>query len=76
VVDTTKTQQINDTTAAIFLKSMRAENNFRRFFPGLSMLGKHFTVKKCHVDKITRQYTICNIMEKSVYAHVLKMVKV
>lgn len=40
------------------------------------MLGKHFTVKKCHVDKITRQYTICNIMEKSVYSHVLKMVKV
>lgn len=53
-IDRTKTFKLNETTSAIYFKAMKQENSFRRFYPGLSMLGKHFTVKKCHVDKVTR----------------------
>lgn len=36
VVNPAKTQKINDTTSAIFLQGQRPEQNFRRFYPGLS----------------------------------------
>jgi hypothetical protein len=42
------------------------------FYPGLSMLGRHFTVRKLHLDEVTRQYTTCNIMNVEVQQELLK----
>lgn len=44
--------------------------NFKRFFPGLSMIGKHFTIKlisRRDEVKPCRHYTICNVMQQDVY---------
>lgn len=45
--------------------------NFKRFYPGLSMLGKHFTVKSLASNKPTRHYTICNVMQPDAYQNLL-----
>ena len=68
-VDWTTTMNINESTRAFYFKAAGPQDSFRRFYPGLSCLGKHFTIKNCQGnDKITRQYTTCNVMDPQVYA--------
>ena len=50
--------------------------NFRSFYPGLSMLGKHFTIRTLTGTKPNRHYTICNVMEPSVYSELNNMLSV
>lgn len=37
------------------------------------MIGKHFTIRALIENKPTRHYTICNVMEPSIYREVLKL---
>jgi hypothetical protein len=41
--------------------------NFKRFYPGQTMFGKHFTIRAMTGSKPTRHYTICNSMQPDVY---------
>ena len=39
------------------------------------MLGKHFTVRSLEGNKPTRHYTICNVMNPSIYKELIKLLK-
>lgn len=73
-----RTNKVNETTAVLELHSIDGKPipNFRRFFAGTAMLGKHFTVKGITGNRTTRHYTICNVMEPNVYAELVKHLKV
>jgi len=75
MVDNALTTAVNLTTNAFFLKSRdgRTVPNFRRFFPGTKMLGKHFTIRTLTGLKPTRHYTICNVMQPKVYSQLVNM---
>jgi hypothetical protein len=52
------TEMWNTTTGTVYLRAFESVKigNFRSFFPGLEMIGKHFKVKSCNtvsVDAVT-----------------------
>jgi hypothetical protein len=64
MIDWNKTRNINESTKAFYFKATGPQTSFRSFYPGLSCLGKHFTIKNMSGSvKITRQYTTCNVMD-------------
>jgi hypothetical protein len=48
--------------------------NFKVFFSGLQMLGKHFLVKPLDT-KSTRHYSICNIMRPDLYEELIRLLR-
>lgn len=64
-LDDVKSNIVNEKTKTLYLKSKDRQPvpNFKKFYPELSMLGKHFTVRALTENKPTRHYTICNVME-------------
>ena len=76
-IDASRTSIVNKFTNAFFFKSHNGASvpNFRRFYPGLRMCGKHFTVKSLEGNKPTRHYTICNIMEPNAYNELIRLLK-
>lgn len=48
--------------------------NFKVFYSGLQMLGKHFTVKPIDT-KITRHYSICSIMQPDLYEELIRLLR-
>jgi hypothetical protein len=67
------TESISNDLKALYFKAAKEQPSFRRFYPGLSMLGRHFNVKKLHFDCCTRQYTICNAMAPAVCEEILRL---
>lgn len=68
------THMWNSSTGTVFLKS--ADNapvlNFKSFYPGFDMLGKHFKIR-CNQNKnLNRHYTICNVMRPTYYKSLVK----
>jgi hypothetical protein len=59
-----KKHTVNSTTMTLYLKSVESGvvPNFKRYYPGLSMIGKHFTVRSLENKKVTRHYTVSNAM--------------
>jgi hypothetical protein len=72
-IQRSQTEEISRGVRAIHFKAANQQANFRRFYPGLDMLGRHFTVKKLFNDVYCRQYTICNVMQPQVYKEVIKL---
>lgn len=58
-----------------FLQATAPQVQFRKFYPGLSMLGRHFTIRNAYIDQVTRQYTICNVLGHCVLNEILKLIK-
>jgi hypothetical protein len=71
------TAEVNPSTNAFFLASQenKVVPNFKRFFRGLNMLGKHFTVRTLEGDRPTRHYTICNVMNPPIYKELVRLLK-
>lgn len=67
----------NSSTGTIFLKSI--ENypvaNFKSFYPGFDMLGKHFKIRCISNKKLNRHYTICNVMRPTYYNSLVKSLR-
>lgn len=63
------TKMWNKTTGTVFLKSIdnNVVPNFRSFYPGVSMIGKHFKLRTSNHMQTNRHYTICNVMRPSLY---------
>jgi hypothetical protein len=72
-LDSGRTESISNDLKALYFKAAKEQPSFRRFYPGLSMLGRHFNVKKLHFDCCTRQYTICNAMAPAVCEEILRL---
>lgn len=49
--------------------------NFKRFYPGITMLGKYFLVRNMSGFRVARHYTICNSMRPEVYAELVRMLR-
>ena len=68
------THMWNSTTGTIHLKSV--DNfpvpNFKSFYPGFDMLGKHFKIRNIKNQKLSRHYTICNVMRPTYYKALVK----
>lgn len=68
-IETDMTYMWNKTTGTVFLKSI--DNypvvNFKSFYPGFDMLGKHFKLRCVSDKKLNRHYTICNVMRPTYY---------
>jgi hypothetical protein len=47
----------------------------QRYYSDLGTLGKHYVVNNSLFPDKKRQYTICNCMEKTVYAEYLKVIE-
>jgi len=47
--------------------------NFKRFYPELSYIGRHFVVYHAVTPRIKRQYTICNAMIPEIYDKLLDL---
>lgn len=77
VIDTQLTMKVNDTTNAFFFVAHNGQvvPNFKAYFPGLDMLGKHYTVSNVVGDKVKRHYTICNVMQPKVYSTLVNHLK-
>jgi Cytochrome b5-like Heme/Steroid binding domain len=77
VMDHRQSMLINSTTKVLFLQSddSRPVPNFKRFFPGLSNLGKHFLVRSLMGNKPARHYTVCNVMHPHVYWELVKLLR-
>ena len=67
----------NKTTGTVFLKSI--DNypvvNFKSFYPGFDMLGKHFKLRCVSDKKLNRHYTICNVMRPTYYQALVRSLK-
>lgn len=59
--------EIRKDVKCYFFKTDQPQEAWRKFYPGLSQLGRHFTVKNRTDYIMTRQYTICNCMHPDVY---------
>ena len=68
-VDQNRTVVISPHVQGFYFESGRTEPvpNFKRFYPGQTMFGKHFTIRAMTGSKPTRHYTICNSMQPDVY---------
>lgn len=56
-------------------KDQKVVPMFRRFYPGLKMLGKYYLVTNTNGTKVARHYTICNIMRPEVYAELVRLLR-
>lgn len=76
-VDHEQTSEVNPTTSAFFLAAEGGQPvpNFKRFYRGLNMLGKHFTVRTLTGAKPTRHYTVCNVMAPKVYKELIGLLR-
>ena len=64
-----ESHMLNRTTKVLYLQEATGKivPNFKPFYPGLSMLGKHFLVRVLTGTKPARHYTVCNVMRPKVY---------
>lgn len=76
-LDDRKSFQINATTKTLYLTSTTNApvSNFKRFYPGLNNLGKHFLVSTTHGNKPARHYTVCNVMNPPVYQQLIRLLR-
>lgn len=77
MVDQDQTSEVNSTTSAFFLAAEGSQPvpNFKRFYRGLNLLGKHFTVRTLTGAKPTRHYTVCNVMAPKVYKELIGLLR-
>lgn len=75
VLNDRESRLVNNMTKVLFLHSRDNSivPNFRRFFPGLSNLGKHFLVTTLDGRKPSRHYTVCNVMHPNVYWELIRL---
>jgi hypothetical protein len=71
---------LNELTQVICLQSAngQAVPNFKKFYPGLSMPGKHFLLSNRPGflrSKVSRHYTVCNVMRPKVYQELLRLLR-
>lgn len=66
---------INSTTKVFVFASKDSSviPNFKRFYPGLSMLGKHFLVNNVDGESVARHYTVCNAMQQDVFQELVRL---
>ena len=56
-------------------KDKQVVPNFKHFYSGLSMLGKHFLVRTVDKDRTARHYTICNVLRPKVYDELIRLLR-
>jgi hypothetical protein len=68
---------VNNTTKVLYLASKNGTvvPNFKKFYPGLSAIGKHFLVRNLDGKKVARHYTVCNVMRPEVYSALIQMLR-
>jgi hypothetical protein len=49
--------------------------NFKSFYPGFDMLGKHFKLRSTRNSNHNRHYTICNVMRPTYYHALVKSLR-
>jgi hypothetical protein len=76
-LQTQMTHMWNSTTGTIYLKSTDGApvQNFKSFYPGFDMLGKHFKLRSTSNQKLNRHYTICNVMRPTYYQALVKSLR-
>lgn len=64
-----KTHMWNESTGTIFLeqKDKKPHESFKSFYPGVSMIGKHFKLRSLFNKDVHRHYTLCNTMRPQMY---------
>lgn len=71
------THMWNSTTGTIYLKSTDGVpvHNFKSFYPGFDMIGKHFKLRSSSNQNLNRHYTICNVMRPTYYHALVKSLR-
>lgn len=73
-IDLKRTKMLNSSTGTIFLenKLKHAVPNFRNFYKGFKMMGKHFKIRSSLNRNVHRHYTICNTMQPAMYTELVE----
>jgi hypothetical protein len=69
------TNPINKSTATLFFKANSVTNNFKSYYPGTQVIGKHFKIRSTDKMELFRHYTVCNAMNPKAYQSYLKALK-
>jgi hypothetical protein len=56
-------------------KEGKPQPNFKNFWPGFSMLGKHYKIRSLKNTLVHRHYTICNTMRPEIHNGYLECIK-
>lgn len=73
-VNRQRTHAQNQTTNTFFLenKAKTVADNFRNYYKGFKMIGKHFKIRSAFNRDVHRHYTICNTMQPVMYNELLE----
>jgi cytochrome b involved in lipid metabolism len=71
------THRLTGDTCIIHLQSQDKQvvPNMKHFYSGLSILGKHFTIRSNERESVTRQYTVSNIMRPKIYEELIRVLR-
>ncbi len=58
---------VNSLTSVISLRAINGTKHFKSYYEDQRMIGKHFRLMSSANPNIIRHYTICNVMEPSLY---------